>query len=203
MSLLQATWNSTLRVGEYFCRRSSGTTLGRGAAPPRPASCILARSIRGGCGTCDPSLDNSTNETPIARPTRATDPLTIQIRRENVCKMPYLSVRLSSVHDFFARALGQSAESQYTRTPGLRTPPRKPGQSGAAVLRVRPAQVGIGCNNAACLLAASLWLLATGWHGLPNLSSSGTPQSRIYSAPNQQPILERRSQLLRGNLSEG
>ena len=106
VSLLQATWNSTLRVGEYFCRRSSGTTLGRGAAPPRPASCIVARSIRSGCWTCDRSLDNSRNEMPIARPTRATDPLTIQIRRENVCKMLYLSVRLSSVHDVFARALG-------------------------------------------------------------------------------------------------
>src|SRR6266516_2371979 len=103
----------------------------------------------------------------------------------------------------FLGALGQSAESEYTRTPLRRTPPRKPGQSGAAVLRARPAQVGIGCNNAACLLAASPWSLAMGWHGLPSLSSNGTPQCRIYSAPNQQPRLERRSQLLRGNLSEG
>src|SRR5439155_3902023 len=97
---------------------------------------------------------------------------------------------------FFAHALGQSAESEYTRMPERRTPPRKPGQSGAAVLRATPDRVGIECNNAACLLAASLWLLATGWHGLPSLSSNGTPQCRMYSAPNQQRTLERRSQLL-------
>ena len=106
VSLLQATWNSTLRVGEYFCRRSSGTTLGSGAPPPRPPSCIFARSIRSGCGACDRSRDDSRNGTPIASPPRASDPLTIQLRRENVCKIPYLSVRLSSVHDVFARALG-------------------------------------------------------------------------------------------------
>src|SRR6266511_449168 len=109
----------------------------------------------------------------------------------------------------FLGALGQSAESEYTRTPERRTPPRKPGQSGVAVLRARPDQVGIECNNAACLLAALLGSLATGWHGLPSLSSNGTLQCRIYfqcriySAPNQEPTLERRSQLLRDNLSEG
>src|SRR6266536_6552121 len=103
----------------------------------------------------------------------------------------------------FLGVLGQSAESEYTPTPESRTPPRKPGQSGAAVLRARPVQVGIECNNAACLLAALLESPATGWHGLPSLSSNGTLQCRIYSAPNQEPTLGRRSQLLRDNLSEG
>src|SRR6266511_6202291 len=92
VSLLQATWNSTRRVGEYFCRRSSETTLGRGAPPPRPPSYILARSIRMGGGACDRSLDSGRNAMPIARLTRATDALTIQFRRENICKMPYLSL---------------------------------------------------------------------------------------------------------------
>src|SRR6266536_3499512 len=103
----------------------------------------------------------------------------------------------------FLGDLGQRAESENTRTPQRRTPPRKPGQSGAAVWRARPVQVGIVCNNAACLLAALLGSLATGWHALPSLSSNGTLQCRIYSAPNQAPTLERRSQLLRDNLSEG
>src|SRR5438876_8956204 len=107
----------------------------------------------------------------------------------------------SSVHHLFACAFGYSAQSEDTRTPERRTPPRKRHQSGAAALRSRLAQGETECNDVVYPPVASLLSLATGWHPPPSLSSNCILQCRIYSAPNQPPKLERCSQRIRGNLS--